>query len=146
MGNERYRLGELAQLCGVNPRTIDFYTNSGLLLPVERSAGGHRFYDADAIRRLRVIKALRARGLHLDAIRERLVTMGEGDAMARIEQLQAELHRLEGEVAELTPRLAVADATERRALRAALTSAASFALALSRDIMELLGQIGAGLL
>jgi MerR family transcriptional regulator, copper efflux regulator len=146
MGSERYRVGELAQLCGVNPRTIDFYTNFGLLPPVERSVGGHRFYDAEAIRRLRLIKALRAQGLHLDAIRERLAAVGgTGDGLARIEQLQAALHRLEGEVAELTPQLAMVNAKDRGVLRAALMTATSFALALSQELMELLGQIGTGL-
>jgi MerR family transcriptional regulator, copper efflux regulator len=146
MGSERYRVGELAQLCGVNPRTIDFYTNAGLLPPVERSAGGHRFYDAEAIRRIRLIKALRAQGLHLDAIRDRLAAVGgTGDGLARIEQLQVALHRLEGEVAELTPQLSAVDAKDRRVVQSALMAAASFALGLSQELMELLGQIGTGL-
>ena len=72
VGGGRFRVGELARLCGVNPRTVDFYTNAGLLSPVERSTGGHRFYDAESVHRMRLIKALRAQGLHLDAIHERL--------------------------------------------------------------------------
>ena len=67
MDEQRYRVGELAHLCGVNRRTIDFYTHAGLLLPVERSPGGHRFYGAGAVHRLRLIKALQAEGLSLAA-------------------------------------------------------------------------------
>ena len=102
--------------------------------------------SVEAIRRVRLIKALRAQGLHLDAIRERLATMGgTGDGLARIEQLQVALHRLEGEVAELTPQLATVDAKDRRVVQSALMAAASFALGLSQELMELLGEIGTGL-
>ena len=66
----RYRVGELARLSGVSPRTIDFYTNRGLLEPAARSEGGHRFYGAEAPRQVRAIKALQASGLSLEAARD----------------------------------------------------------------------------
>jgi MerR family transcriptional regulator, copper efflux regulator len=142
----RYRVGELAHLCDVNPRTVDYYTTAGLLAPVARSPGGHRLYDDAAARRLRVVKLLQAQGLPLGAIRARLEAPG-GDAgvLPHVEQLRAELRRLEGEVAALAPQLAAAtpeDEQARGALRASLAGAASYAAALAQ---ELLGLLSAGM-
>ena len=148
MGREHFRVSELARLCGVNPRTVDFYTNAGLLVPVERSPGGHRLYDDAAVARLRAIKGLRVQGLHLDAIRVRLdAAGGEADILPRVEQLRAELRRIEGEVAELAPRLAAAppaDERARGALQASLTGAASYALTLAQELMDLLSRTPLG--
>src|SRR5437660_1319197 len=103
----QYRVGELARLCGVSPRTIDFYTNLGLLEPAARSEGGHRFYGAEAPRRVRAIKALQADGLSLEAARSVLESGAHAvDALPRVEHLRQELRRMEREVAELRPRLA----------------------------------------
>jgi DNA-binding transcriptional MerR regulator len=65
-----YRIGELAHLTEVNPRTIDFYTREGLLEALERSGSSqHRYYPSTAIDRLRLIKQLRARSMSLAQIR-----------------------------------------------------------------------------
>jgi MerR family copper efflux transcriptional regulator len=145
MGEQHYRVGELAHLCGVNRRTIDFYTQAGLLLPVKRSPGGHRFYGVDAVRKLRLIKALQAQGLSLGAIRGRLADVGaEADMVASIEQLEGELRRMESELTALRPRLASADATQLKALHAVLVTAMGYTLALSREFAELLGWTGIG--
>ena len=150
MTSERcYRVSELAHRCAVNPRTVDYYTVLGLLNPVERSKGGHRFYDEEAVYRLQAIKALQAQGLPLEAIRQRLDELGSNaDLLARIEHLQAELLRLEGEVAELGPQLASVarqDVPRRAALQAQIASAATSALTLSQELMELLNRDGFGL-
>lgn len=140
----RYRVGELAHLCEVNPRTIDYYTTEGLLTPVTRSSGGHRFYGPEAVGRLRAIKTLQAQGLSLEAIRARLATAGADiDLLPRVEHLREELRRLEGEVADLTPQLAAtprADDRARRALQASIAGAASYALTLAQELMELLNR------
>jgi MerR family transcriptional regulator, copper efflux regulator len=144
----RYRVSELARLCDVNPRTVDYYTVSGLLTPVARSGGGHRYYGEEAARRLRAIKALQAQGLPLEAIKGRLAApTGEADLLPRIEFLRAELRRLEGEVAELAPHLAARageDSRLRGALQASITGAAAYALTLAQELMELLNRGGLG--
>lgn len=145
MVDERcYRVGELAHLCEVNPRTIDYYTTAGLLVPVSRSRGGHRFYAESDVQRLRVIKMFQAQGLSLEAIRERLATIGnDADLLPRVEHLRAELHRLEDEVATLTPQLASAappDASSRIAMQTAVAAAATYALTLAQELMTLLNK------
>jgi MerR family copper efflux transcriptional regulator len=148
---QRYRVSELARLCGVNPRTVDYYTAIGLLTPVARSRGGHRFYDVVAVQRLRMIKVLQAQGLPLDAIRERLEAVGDApELLARVEALRADLHRLERELTELAPRLkgtpaSVKAAGERTsgALRGAIGGAAAYAQTLAQELVDLLNQGGA---
>jgi DNA-binding transcriptional MerR regulator len=145
MVEQRYRVGELARLAGVNPRTVDYYTTAGLLPPAARSSGGHRYYDGQALGRLRLIKALRAQGLSLVAIRQRLEAPALGPALPRLAELEGELRRLDGEVAELAPQLA-AGGMERMALYAALAAAARVALELAQNLTDLLGQLGTGVL
>ena len=99
---EKYRIGELAKVCGVNRRTIDFYMYQGLLEPVERTGGGFRLYGAEALQRVRAIKALQASGLSLQQAGERLAfTNAERGAFEHAEGLRAELSRMEIEVMKL---------------------------------------------
>ncbi|NLI53585.1 MAG: MerR family transcriptional regulator [Clostridiales bacterium] len=63
-----YTTGELARLCGVSVRTIQFYDARGLLHPSDLSEGGRRLYSEADLRKLRMICALKTLGLSLDAI------------------------------------------------------------------------------
>lgn len=140
----RYRVGELAHLCDVNPRTIDYYTTAGLLIPVSRSQGGHRFYGEESVGRLRSIKLLQGQGLSLEAIRARLAEAGESaELLPRVEHLREELRRLEGEITTLTPQLAVVppgDERTRLALQASIAASATYALTLAQELMNLLNR------
>lgn len=64
----KYTTGELAKLCGVTVRTVQYYDTRGILLPSELSEGGRRLYSDDDLRRMRVICFLRDMGLPIDAI------------------------------------------------------------------------------
>jgi len=64
------RAGELASRAGVNPETIRYYERRGLLGTPERTLGGHRIYDEDAVTLLRVIKAAQALGFTLAEVEE----------------------------------------------------------------------------
>jgi MerR family transcriptional regulator, copper efflux regulator len=128
--------GGAGRLCGINRRTVDFYTNAGLLNPVMRSAGGHR---------LRLIKALRAQGMRLDAIRAQPAGAEDMvDLLARVTRLQTEVRRVGEEVATLAPPLTQANARERGAIQATLAATASMALSVSQELLGLLSDLGAG--
>jgi DNA-binding transcriptional MerR regulator len=73
-----YTITELADLSGVNRRNIHFYVQQGLLPPPEGAGLGARYNDEHLLR-LRAIPILRNRGLRLDEIRERLVSMRAGE-------------------------------------------------------------------
>ncbi|MCL2378244.1 MAG: MerR family transcriptional regulator [Defluviitaleaceae bacterium] len=64
----KYTTGEMAKLCNVSVRTVQFYDTKGLLPPSELSEGGRRLYTDDDLTKLRLICMLRSIGLTLDAI------------------------------------------------------------------------------
>ena len=64
------RIGELAAQAGYSVRTIRFYEQSGLLPTPDRTSGGYRDYDQDAVTRLRFVRSAQALGLSLAEIAE----------------------------------------------------------------------------
>jgi DNA-binding transcriptional MerR regulator len=72
------RIGEVADLTGVTPRTIRYWEELGLLGPAsEREQGKHRLYDRGDVERIEEI--VRLRGL-LGLSLEQLAQMVETDA------------------------------------------------------------------
>ena len=65
---ERLRIGEVAKLLGVTPKTVRHYEKVGLLQQPERSEAGYRLYAADDLLRLHRIKRLRSLGLSLKQV------------------------------------------------------------------------------
>jgi len=81
------RIGELASAAGVSNRTIDFYTNQGLITPTERTPGGYRLYDPTTVDLIASIRRLEASGMALDDVRRELSTAaatGLPEAVARL--------------------------------------------------------------
>jgi DNA-binding transcriptional MerR regulator len=64
------RPAEVAAAAGVNRETLRYYERRGLLGVPDRSPGGHRVYDDQAVVTLRVIKAAQRLGFTLDEIAE----------------------------------------------------------------------------
>ncbi|MEW9050168.1 MAG: MerR family transcriptional regulator [Neobacillus sp.] len=65
-------MGELAGIANVTKRTIDHYTNLGLL-KVERSTSNYRYYDHSSIERLNFIEQRKRDGLSLDEIKKEVL-------------------------------------------------------------------------
>ena len=55
----KYTTGELAKLCGVTVRTVQYYDTRGILVPSELSEGGRRLYTEGDLKRMRIIWFLR---------------------------------------------------------------------------------------
>lgn len=66
----KYTTGELAKLCGVSVRTVQYYDSRGLLTPSELSDGGRRLYSEGDARKLKLICFLKELGLALGSIGE----------------------------------------------------------------------------
>lgn len=64
----KYTTGEMADLCGVTVRTVQYYDTRGILVPSELSEGGRRLYAEDDLRLLKVICFLREIGLSINTI------------------------------------------------------------------------------
>ncbi|MBQ9079721.1 MAG: MerR family transcriptional regulator [Clostridia bacterium] len=64
----KYTTGEIAKLCGVSVRTVQYYDDRGILIPSELSDGGRRLYTEDDLKRMHIICFLREAGLPLGSI------------------------------------------------------------------------------
>ncbi len=64
----KYTTGELAKLCGVTVRTVQYYDARGILVPSELSEGGRRLYSEEDLKRMKIICFLRELDLPIDAI------------------------------------------------------------------------------
>jgi len=71
-------IGEVSRLTGVNVETIRYYERIGVLPRPMRTAGGHRSYDAQEMKRLAFIKRSRELGFGLDEIRALLNLVDSG--------------------------------------------------------------------
>ncbi|OKI25699.1 MerR family transcriptional regulator [Streptomyces sp. CB03911] len=109
------RSGQVAEAAGVNIQTLRYYERRGLLAEPDRSPGGHRLHDEDAVTALRVIKAAQRLGFSLEEVAELLETgrHRHGRPVPGLQQrAQAKLAEVDAKIADLT--------TIRAALAAAL--------------------------
>lgn len=65
-----YSIGELARRTGLSVKTVRFYSDRGIVLPVDRSPAGYRRYDLNAVARLDLVRTLRELGLDLATIQQ----------------------------------------------------------------------------
>ena len=73
------KIGELAQLMGVEPQTIRNYEQQSLLKPAARSeAGQHRLYGDEEVARLQFIRQANLAGLTLREVKELLALIDGG--------------------------------------------------------------------
>ncbi len=86
-------------ITNVTKRTIDYYTNLGLL-QVERSASNYRYYDSTMIERVRWIEEQKTKGKSLDEIRKHLeITPVEEEV--DIQEIRLQMRKLEQDVVKL---------------------------------------------
>ena len=64
----KYTTGELAKLCGVSVRTVQYYDSRNILTPSELSEGGRRLYSEEDLKRMKSICFLREVGLPINSI------------------------------------------------------------------------------
>ena len=64
----KYTTGEIAKLCGVSVRTVQYYDTRGILIPSELSEGGRRLYSEDDLAKMKTICFLREIGLPINSI------------------------------------------------------------------------------
>lgn len=95
--SELFTIGQLSRSTGVSVKTIRFWSDLGLLPPVERTDGGYRLYDAASAARLDLIRTLRGLGIDLDTVSEIVEGRDELADVARehVRALDAEIRILE---------------------------------------------------
>ena len=108
----KYTTGELAKLCGVTVRTVQYYDSRGILIPTELSEGGRRLYTDGDLRQLRVICFLRDMGLPIDAIAQLLAEEEPGRVVELL--LEQQEQALRQELARSQSRLEKLEALRRQ--------------------------------
>lgn len=92
--NHLMRIGKLAKLTGVTPRTLRFYEEIGLIDPTEHSSKGNRLYSQDCIDKIHTINNLKEYGLRLSEIEEifraKDKAASKKDAVGKIKSILAE--------------------------------------------------------
>ncbi|MEV6285191.1 MerR family transcriptional regulator [Kribbella sp. NPDC051770] len=102
-----YSIGELSRRTGLSVKTIRFYSDRGVV-PTTRSTAGYRQYDAEALSRLELIRALRDLGVPLARIEQLLA-----GAVALEQLIRLEEEALEAQQQTLRLRQAVLRAARR---------------------------------
>lgn len=79
----QYRIGELAERCGVNKETIRYYERLGLILEPNRTEKGYRMYSLQAVDRLNFIKRMQQLGFSLNEIDKLLGVVDHNESKCR---------------------------------------------------------------
>ncbi len=66
----KYTTGEMAKLCGITVRAVQYYDSRDILVPSELSEGGRRLYSEEDFRRLKIICFLRDMDISIDSIKK----------------------------------------------------------------------------
>ena len=99
----KYTTGEIAKLCGVSVRTVQYYDTRGILTPSELSEGGRRLYSEDDFRRMKIICFLRDVGISINNIAELLSGDDPGSVISVLLEQQENL--LQEEISERNAKL-----------------------------------------
>ena len=114
----KYTTGEIANLCGVTVRTVQYYDTRGILVPTELSEGGRRLYSEDDLNRMKIICFLRDLGLPIDSISQMLSEADPGSVISLL--LEQQERALKAEIGECQEKLAKLEVL-RRALKSVET-------------------------
>ncbi|MCH5275196.1 MAG: MerR family transcriptional regulator [Lachnospiraceae bacterium] len=99
----KYTTGEIAKLCGVTVRTVQYYDTRGILVPTELSEGGRRLYSEDDLKRMKIICFLRDLGLPIDSISQLLSEDDPGSVISLL--LEQQEQALQEEIGERQEKL-----------------------------------------
>ncbi len=99
----KYTTGEIAKLCGVSVRTVQYYDSRAILVPSELSEGGRRLYSEEDLSRMKIICFLRELDLPINSIRQLFSEEYSEEVLFLL--LKEQENKLRNEVAEKQARL-----------------------------------------
>ena len=89
----KYTTGEIAKLCDVTVRTVQYYDTRGILVPSELSEGGRRLYSEADLQKMKTICFLRDLGLSINTIGDLLSEDDPGSVIELLLEQQEQLLR-----------------------------------------------------
>lgn len=99
----KYSTGEIAKICGVSVRTVQYYDSRGIVVPSEISEGGRRLYSEDNLSQMKIVCYLRELDLPINSIKELLTEENSEEVLAIL--LTGHEKKLQSEMAERQDRL-----------------------------------------
>lgn len=127
----KYTTGEIARLCGVTVRTVQYYDTRNILVPSELSEGGRRLYSEDDLQRMRIICFLREAGIPISSI-ESLLHDEHPENVIRV-LLEQQKNALREELSETQKKLNMLEDIDRE-----LKNVASFSVEAIGDIATIM--------
>ncbi|MEL7417116.1 MAG: heavy metal-responsive transcriptional regulator [Cyanobacteria bacterium J06555_3] len=97
------KIGELAKQTNLAVGTLRYYSDMGLLQPVQRGENGYRYYSPNASKQVEFIKKAQAIGFSLEEIKtildvrdrgEKPCSLVQGLLDKKIEQLEIQIKRM----------------------------------------------------
>lgn len=126
-----YTTGEIAKLCGITVRTVQYYDSRNLLTPSELTEGGRRLYSEEDVKRMRIICFLRELGLSINSIGQLLSEEHPEKVVSLLlSQTEAELEKELSETQEKLEKI--------RSLSIGLKSVQNFSIDSIGDIAEVM--------
>lgn len=98
-----YTTGEIAKICGVSVRTVQYYDTRGILVPSSLSEGGRRLYSEDDLSKMKVICFLRELDISLNSIVELMREENSAEVISLI--LEEQKNMLDSEIREKEAKL-----------------------------------------
>lgn len=97
---QRLTIREVSQGTGLTPHTLRYYERIGLMIPVERTDGGHRHYTAAAVEWVTLLRHLRQTGMPIaDMVRfAELVRQGPESVPQRLQLLRRHHEAITGQI------------------------------------------------
>lgn len=89
----KYTTGEIAKLCGVSVRTVQYYDTRDILTPSELSEGGRRLYSEEDLKKMKIICFLREVGIPINSIGQLLSEKEPGSVISILLDQQEEVLR-----------------------------------------------------
>lgn len=123
----KYTTGEIAKLCDITVRTVQYYDRRNILNPSETTDGGRRLYHDDDLKKLKVICFLRGLGISIDNIGKILAEENSDKVISLLLEQQIQSLKL-----EINDREAKLHAAEQ--LKKELNSLDSFSVESIQDI------------
>lgn len=107
----KYTTGEIAKLCGVSVRTVQYYDSRNILVPSELSEGGRRLYSEQDLKRMKVICFLRDAGISINSIGKLLAEENPGSVIAILLEQQEQI--IKEEINERKTQLELIESIQR---------------------------------
>jgi MerR family copper efflux transcriptional regulator len=105
---ELYRIGEIAKLKNISKRTIDYYTQIGLLNPI-RTDSNYRLYSEECLQILNMVQHYKNLNLPLEEIKSSIELIKSDNAIDKqkvekhVEQIASIMQHLKEEINVMEP-------------------------------------------